>query len=91
MILHWTTIHQAGSHNGVGFNSYQLRLLGVKWPPKEGWLVELVGEEIQDKLWSLILELRNVKRKSERKRILKRYGLSPAELFRKPPHRWTLK
>ena len=40
-------IHSASSHrSGNGFNKKQLALLGITWPPKKGWLSELVGKQI---------------------------------------------
>ncbi len=33
---------------GVGINATQLRLLGLRYPPKNGWLKRLIGKQIDD-------------------------------------------
>ena len=42
---------KAFSTRGGGWNRAQLECLGVKWPPRHGWLLKLIGTEIteQDK------------------------------------------
>lgn len=40
-------IHSVATSH-VGFNRFQLSILGVQWPPKKGWLSNLVGKEISD-------------------------------------------
>lgn len=62
-------IHSAGS-NGMGFNSAQLRLLGIYWPPKKGWIRALEGKEISNSTWEQVIRLRGVRRKEERLRVL---------------------
>lgn len=61
-------IHSAGT-GGIGFNFHQLRVLGIPWPPKQGWLSSLIGREIPDDQWNLVLSLKG-KRRAERRRIL---------------------
>ena len=61
-------IHSAGT-SGIGFNFHQLYVLGVKWPPKHGWIQELVGREVSDEVWNLVLSLKG-KRRGERREIL---------------------
>ena len=61
-------IHSAGT-NGIGFNFHQLYVLGVQWPPKHGWIQDLVGKEVTDEVWRLVLSLKG-KRRSERRLIL---------------------
>lgn len=61
-------IHSAGT-SGMGFNFHQLYVLGVKWPPKHGWLQGLVGREVSDEVWNLVLSLKG-KRRAERREIL---------------------
>ena len=38
-------LHALGT-NGKGFNKNQLHILGISWPPKGGWLKQLIGTEI---------------------------------------------
>lgn len=61
-------LHSAGT-GGCGFNRQQLQLLGVGWPPKKGWLIRLVGQEVDDRTWQLVLKLKTTRRK-QRARIL---------------------
>lgn len=62
-------IHSVGT-NGIGFNFHQLYVLGVKWPPSKGWIRELVGKEISDYAWELVVKLKD-KGRNERREILK--------------------
>lgn len=66
--LTWKIIHSAGTY-GKGFNADQLRLLGVSWPPRKGWLSALVGTEIDRSKWETILALKGV-RPNQRKKIM---------------------
>lgn len=61
-------IHSAGT-GGIGFNFHQLRVLGIPWPPAKGWLSSLIGREIPDDQWNLVLSLKG-KRRADRRRIL---------------------
>jgi hypothetical protein len=58
-------IHSAGTR-GEGFNRAQLALLKVPWPPQKGWLANLVGQEVSDEDWQLILRLSGTDRKTRR-------------------------
>lgn len=69
-------IHSAGTL-GMGFNRHQLALLGVKWPPKKGWLSRLVGTEVSDDVWEKVMRLKSVRRKHERLRALQDDNYSP--------------
>lgn len=55
-------------------NSYQLKVLGIGWPPTRGWIQRLVGTDIPHSEFALLSELRGPKRKADRIEILKRYG-----------------
>lgn len=41
----WVRQHQSG--NG-GWTRDQLEVLGVSWPPREGWIRRVIGMEISD-------------------------------------------
>jgi hypothetical protein len=69
-------IHGAGTL-GMGFNRHQLGLLGVKWPPKKGWLSGLIGTEIPDETWEKVMRLKSVRRKAERLRALQDENYNP--------------
>lgn len=69
MILTHSLLHSAGT-KGMGFNVQQLLLLGISWPPKHGWLRSLVGKEISDEDWQLVMKLKSVRRKRERSQIV---------------------
>ncbi len=71
MKLTYEVIHSAGTSE-CGFNSHQLELMGVNYPPPRGWLTRLIGKEIEDWKWELILELKGPRPKRERDAILKR-------------------
>ena len=58
MKLTFKLLHSAGSYGGNGFNAKQLHLLGVGWPPRQGWLRRLVGREIPDATWRQVMELK---------------------------------
>lgn len=64
-------------------NSYQLRLLGIGWPPKHGWIHRLVGQYVTENVFQLLVELRGPRKKAERIEILKRHGISARKLFQK--------
>lgn len=58
MQLTKSLIHSAGSYGGHGFNKAQLNLIGVRWPPKQGWLESLVGKSIPDDTWQKVVGLK---------------------------------
>jgi len=39
-----------------GFNKAQLKALGIKWPPAQGWVGRLDGTQITDEKWQEFLE-----------------------------------
>lgn len=51
-------IHSAGSYGGDGFNRAQLDLLNVNWPPKQGWVGWLDGQEIPAATWAKVMALK---------------------------------
>ena len=53
-------LHALGT-NGKGFNKKQLHILGISWPPKGGWLKQLIGTEITNEQYQTLLSLRNAK------------------------------
>lgn len=67
--LTYQLLHSAGTE-GIGFNYHQLKLLGVPWPPKRGWLTRLIGTQVDSRTWETVLRLRGVRKRAERKVIL---------------------
>lgn len=61
-------LHEAASNNG-GWNKAQLALLGIEWPPVQGWLRSLVGKEVSDQTWGQVMALRGVKPKEQKRRL----------------------
>ncbi len=61
MKLSSETLHFLGT-GGCGWNKPQLEILGIKWPPRNGWLKDLVGREIAEEDYQKLLELRGAKR-----------------------------
>ena len=53
-------IHAAGS-SGTGFNRGQLAVLGIEWPPKKGWLTQLIGTEVSDEKYKKFMDLKKNK------------------------------
>lgn len=82
-------IHSVAT-SGVGFNFHQLYVLGVKWPPKHGWVERLVGTEVSKETWDLVNELKG-KRRNERRLILKNTRFSKELFMRKSDFRQRLK
>jgi len=76
MVLNYELITALGT-----LNSYQLRLLGIGWPPRRGWIYHLVGQEITDDMFRILVEPKGPRKKAERIQILKRHGISPSKLF----------
>ena len=78
MILTDEIIRTAGTSK-IGFNWHQLRLLGVAWPPKHGWIQKLIGQEVNDQTWLLVLSMKD-KPKKVRNQILRARGIDPGRL-----------
>ena len=49
---------KAGMSSAKGINHQQLKCLGLKWPPRKGWLRRLVGKEIPVADYNRFLELK---------------------------------
>lgn len=39
-------LHDASTKGYHGFNAKQLKVIGLKWPPKKGWLKSLIGTQM---------------------------------------------
>lgn len=63
MILTHENLH-AIANGGCGFNTAQLHLLDVT-EMKSGWLRRLIGTEIHDDTYALLLRLKGAKRKEQ--------------------------
>lgn len=74
-------IHSAGT-NGIGFNFHQLYVLGVKWPPRHGWIRDLVGKDVPQDVWNLVLSMRGRSR-NERRAMLKNTPFNKEIFIRK--------
>jgi len=71
--LTYEIIHSAGSCDGHGFNAKQLKLLGLDWPPRKGWLRLLNGREITEETWARVLALKGMN-KSKWKNTVRTFG-----------------
>ncbi len=40
---------RANMNGGIGITAKQLKVLGLLWPPRKGWLKSIIGTEITDK------------------------------------------
>jgi hypothetical protein len=60
MILNAENIKAGGQPNGLGhsWNAEQIAILGIKWPPRKGWIVDLIGKEIPDESYERFLAAR---------------------------------
>lgn len=58
-------IHDAATPRGA-WNSHQLALIGVQWPPKQGWLSELVGTEIEPEKYAEFVRFGKMSAKTRR-------------------------
>lgn len=57
---------RAGSLTGGALKKAQLALLGVKWPPRKGWIQRLVGKEIDAETYRRFLALKGAPEKDRR-------------------------
>jgi hypothetical protein len=39
-------LHDASTKGYHGFNAKQLKVIGLKWPPRKGWLKSLIGTQM---------------------------------------------
>lgn len=58
-------LHSASTNN-CGFNREQLYLLGVDWPPVKGWLSGLIGRQVSDETWQMVVKLKGVRNRKQR-------------------------
>lgn len=71
----------SGSTNGhAGWNREQLAVIGVSWPPINGWMSRVIGNELSDAKAKLFLGLKGEKQFSLRQRIKNELKLHP-DLF----------
>lgn len=49
-----------------GWNRRQMDILGVKWPPKQGWKIRAVGKEITKEAADEFISLKGKKRRTKR-------------------------
>ena len=54
---------------GGAWNSDQLALTGISWPPSRRWIGTVIGHEISDKDAALLLSLRGLKKKECRAKL----------------------
>lgn len=64
---------------GPALNWHQFKLIGVSWPPPHGWMQSVIGLEISDERWRLILSMKG-KSKAHRDMLLKVEGITPQRL-----------
>jgi hypothetical protein len=57
IILTRELLHHAAT-KGSGFNKLQFALLNVPFPPRKGWLNELIGLELSLETWERVEALR---------------------------------
>lgn len=84
MKITWEWLSSGGTPSGeTGFawNAKQLALLGIKWPPKRGWVNLVLGREIDDKMAARFITLNPKKaleaRQTEKTRCRAIYRLAP--------------
>ena len=77
MILTSQNIHAIG-RSGIGFNSAQLTLLGVRETSK-GWLVRLIGTEIPDADYETLARLTGASRVVQKELVPERIGFWKAD------------
>lgn len=49
-----------GNDSFIALNTDQLNLLGISWPPKRGWVRELIGKEMTEEDVELLLALKGL-------------------------------
>mgnify|MGYP001606919754 CR=1 FL=1 len=81
----WLHVH--ASVGGVGWNAAQLRVLGVAWPPRKGWLSRLVGTKISREVKAEFERLRytDEQRVAQRKAWKEQRKYVPKSEREKPP------
>ena len=51
---------RSNMNGGIGITRKQLVALGVQWPPKKGWLKNILGKEISDEQAEAFVAGRNI-------------------------------
>jgi len=51
-----------------GWSKHQLEAIGGQWPPKQGWKINIIGKEVDEKKVELFLYLKNYHIKNVKKR-----------------------
>ena len=54
---------------GGAWNSDQLALIGIEWPPRHGWMKDVIGREISDADAALFVSLKGLKKKKRRAKL----------------------
>lgn len=65
MIITENLLVQGCSGHG-GWNARQFKLLGINWPPKEGWKNKVIGNYIEDSLAEEFIKLKGMSKKRMR-------------------------
>lgn len=73
IILTRELLHHAAT-SGSGFNKLQLALLNVPFPPRKGWLNELVGLEVSLETWERVESLSGPEAKKAALQEMKQRG-----------------
>lgn len=56
------SIHAAATNNG-GWTRAQLSVIGIKWPPRHGWISDVVGTRISMRRYKDFVEAKHIKAK----------------------------
>lgn len=59
--LTWDMIQDASTLNGA-WTLAQLQILGIKWPPKKGWLKNLIGKQVTHEQWERFVKASEIRR-----------------------------
>ncbi len=66
MILTRENIFKGATHpEKGGFSRNQLQILGIDWPPVQGWLSKSIGKEISPENYDKFVKLRRIRAKQE--------------------------
>ncbi len=58
---------QNASTDAGGWTRAQIQALGIKWPPRHGWLQGLVGQQVTAAQWKEFVDAREIRRKGKRR------------------------
>lgn len=67
MVITRRWLHQNAT-KGCGWTKVQLKVLGVQWPPRNGWMEKLIGEEISADVAIAFVRMQGVSLKHRRLR-----------------------